>query len=330
MGRSFSSSIGKPERGFSYYGYLDAFPFALAYSPITGVELPIMLRFLTDLFWFARGVRVFSLVGESGTGKSFRAKLVAQKYGIDLIIDDGLLIKGDTIVAGKSAKREQLYMTAVITALFHDKAHRDQVAKALSKSKFKKILVIGTSEKMTQKIAERLQLPHPSKVIKIEDIATTEEIEKAIRTRKVEGKHVIPVPAIEVKRSYPRIFYDSIRVFLQKNLGNRAISAPKVYEKSVVRPEFSKRGRVAISEAALSQMVIHCVNEFDADVRIKKITVKSDSQGYRLTLSLEVPFGTQLSGNIHHLQQYVIDNIERFTGILIEEVNIVVDRFAAR
>jgi len=289
-----------------------------------------MFRFITDLFWLARGVHVFALVGESGTGKSFRAKLVAQKYGIDLIIDDGILIKGDAIIAGKSAKREQLYMTAVKTALFHDKAHRDEVAKALARTRFKKILIIGTSEKMTQKITERLQLPHPSKIIKIEDIATKEEIEKAIRTRKVEGKHVIPVPAIEIKRSYPRIFYDSIRVFLQKNLGNPAISAPKVYEKSVVRPEFSKRGRVAISEAALSQMVIHCVSEFSAEVRIKKITVKSDSQGYRLTLAIEVPFGTQLSGNIHSLQQYVIDNIERFTGILIEEVNIVVDRFAAR
>ena len=289
-----------------------------------------MFRFIIDLFWLARGVRVFALVGESGTGKSFRAKLVAQKYGIDLIIDDGLLIKGDAIIAGKSAKREQLYMTAVKTALFHDKAHRDEVARALAKNRFKKILVIGTSEKMTQKIAERLQLPHPSKIIKIEDIATQEEIEKAIRTRKVEGKHVIPVPAIEIKRNYPRIFYDSVRVFLQKNLGNQGISAPKVYEKSVVRPEFSKRGRVAISEAALSQMVIHCVSEFNTEVRIKKITVKSDSQGYRLTLAIEVPFGTQLSGNIHSLQQYVIDNIERFTGILIEEVNIVVDRFAAR
>ncbi|HSV57088.1 MAG TPA: hypothetical protein VLH39_08300 [Magnetospirillaceae bacterium] len=288
-----------------------------------------MFRFIIDILWLARGVRVFALVGESGTGKSFRAKLVAQKYGIDLILDDGLLINNDSILAGRSAKREQLYITAVKTALYHEKAHRDQVAKALARTRFKKILVIGTSEKMVEKITARLQLPHPSKIVKIEDIATTQEIEKAIRTRRVEGKHVIPVPAIEIRRSYPRIFYDSVRVFLQKNLGTRAISAPKVYEKSVVRPEFSKRGRVAISEAALSQMVLHCVSEFNPDIRITKITVGSDSQGYRLTLAVEVPYGTQLSGAIHRLQQYVIDNIERFTGILIEEVNVVVDRLGS-
>jgi ABC-type dipeptide/oligopeptide/nickel transport system ATPase component len=287
-----------------------------------------VFRFIGDLYWKIKGVRIFALVGESGTGKSFRAKLVAQKYGIEFIIDDGLLIRGDAIVAGRSAKKEQHYMAAVKTALFHDKKHRDEVARLLAKSSFKKVLVLGTSEKMVRKITERLQIPHPHKIIKIEDIASQAEIEKAIRSRKVEGKHVIPVPAIEIRRSYPQIFYDSVRVFLQRNLGMSAVQAPKVYEKAVVRPEFSKRGRVAITESALAQMVIHCVDEFNPAIRIQKISVRSDSQGYRLTLGVEIPYGTQLSGNIHNLQQYIIDAIERFTGILIEEVNIVVDRFA--
>lgn len=287
-----------------------------------------MLKSLSKLLWLVRGVRVFALVGGSGTGKSFRAKLVAQKYGIDMIIDDGLLINGESIIAGKSAKREKLYMAAVKTALFHEKAHRDEVARVLQRARWKKILLIGTSDKMVQKIAERLQIPYPTKVIKIEDIASREEIETAIRSRKVEGKHVIPVPAIEIKRSYPRIFYDSIRVFLQRNLSPGGLTTPKLYEKSVVRPEFSKRGRVAISESALSQMVIHCVDEFDDSIRIQKITVRSDSQGYSLTVTIDVPFGTQLSGRIHNLQQYIVDNIERFTGILIEEVNLVIDRFS--
>ncbi len=287
-----------------------------------------MLKILKDMLWLSRGVRVFALVGESGTGKSFRAKLVAQKFGIDLIIDDGLLIRGDAIVAGKSAKREKHYLAAVKTALFHEKAHRDEVARVLQRTRWKRILLIGTSEKMVRKIAERLQVPHPHKIIKIEDIATREEIDKAVQSRKVEGKHVIPVPAIEIKRSYPRIFYDSVRVFLQKNLGPAAITTPKLYEKSVVRPEFSKRGRVAITESALSQMVVHCIDEFDDSIRIQKVSVRSDSQGYRITVTLELPFGTQLSGNIHNLQQYIIDNIERFTGILIEEVNLVIDRFS--
>ena len=163
------------------------------------------------------GLTVFALVGESGTGKSFRAKLLAQKYGIEAIIDDGLLIKDDKILAGKTAKHEKTYMGAVRIALFDDKQHRDDVAKALQKNKIKKLLIIGTSEKMAGKIATRLQIPLPSKIIKIEDIANREEIEKAIRSRQIEGKHVIPVPAIEVKKSYSQIFHDSLRDIANKS-----------------------------------------------------------------------------------------------------------------
>jgi adenylate kinase family enzyme len=279
-----------------------------------------------DLFWSLRRIKVYALVGESGTGKSFRAKLVAQKYGIDYIIDDGLLIRDNRILAGHSAKKEKTFLAAVKAALFDEKARRDEVARKLQGEKTKKILILGTSEKMVNKIATRLQLPVPDKIIKIEDIASQEEIERAIRTRRIEGKHVIPVPSIEIKRTYPNIFYDAIKIFKRKG-GPKALGpTPKVHEKSVVRPEYSKRGKVIISEAALSQMVIHCVDEYNQSIRIKKILVKDDEAGYRLVITVDVPFGTQLGGNIHALQQYVIENIERYTGILIEEVNIIIDK----
>jgi adenylate kinase family enzyme len=279
-----------------------------------------------DFFWPFRKIKTYALVGESGTGKSFRAKLVAQKYGIDFIIDDGLLIRDNRIIAGHSAKKEKTFLAAVKVALFDEKAQRDEVARKLQAEKFRKILVLGTSEKMVNKIAGRLQLPPPERIIKIEDIASQEDIEKAIRTRKIEGKHVIPVPSIEVKRNYPQIFYNAIRIFKRKS-GPAALGpTPKVHEKSVVRPEYSKRGKVLISEAALSQMVIHCVDEYNQNIRIKKITVKDDDAGYWLIITIDVPYGTQLGGNMHELQQYVIDNIERYTGILIEGVNIIIDK----
>ncbi|GHV75608.1 hypothetical protein AGMMS49942_04290 [Spirochaetia bacterium] len=280
-----------------------------------------------DLFNPLRRIKTFALVGESGTGKSFRAKLVAQKYGIDLIVDDGLLIRDNRILAGHSAKREKTFMAAVKVALFDNKRERDEVARALQTEKTRKILILGTSEKMVNKIAARLQLPPISKIIRIQDIASQEEIERAIRTRKIEGKHVIPVPSIEIKRNYPNIFYDAIRIFKRKKGAPALGGGPAVHEKSVVRPEYSKRGKVIISQAALSQMVIHCVDEYDRNIRIKKMVVKDDDEGYRLVITIDVPYGTQLGGNIHELQRYIIDNIERFTGILIEEVNIIIDTF---
>ncbi|MDY5918996.1 MAG: hypothetical protein SPJ55_11365 [Treponema sp.] len=290
-----------------------------------------MNQFLDNLFNSFKKVQVYALVGESGTGKSFRSKLLAEEYGIHAIIDDGLLIQDDKIVAGRSAKREKTYMGAVRVALFDDKDHRDSVAKVLRKTHIKKILLLGTSEKMVSKIAMRLQLPQPQKIIHIEEIATKEEIEKAVKSRQVEGKHVIPVPTIEVKKNYPQILSSSMRDFFsQKKWFHKKLKNPngKMIEKSIVQPEFSKKGRIEISEAALTQMTMHCVNECDPDVKIKKITIKTDSRGYRLIVLIDVPFGTQLTGKIHRLQQYIIDKIESYTGILIEEVSIVIDKIS--
>ena len=130
---------------------------------------------LTNLFSKFSGLTVMALVGESGTGKSFKSKLLAQKYGIDAIIDDGLLIQNDKILGGRSAKTEKTYMGAVRIALFDDKDHRDEVAKAIKKNKVKKLLLLGTSEKMVTKIATRLQVPTPSKIIHISENKISED-----------------------------------------------------------------------------------------------------------------------------------------------------------
>ncbi|MDR1398584.1 MAG: hypothetical protein LBJ41_01485 [Treponema sp.] len=275
-------------------------------------------------------VKVYVLVGESGTGKSFRAKLVAQKYGIDFIIDDGLLIKNDRILAGHSAKMEKSFLSAVKVALFDEKSHRDEVARKLQGERSRKILILGTSEKMVNKIANRLQLPPPSRIIKIEDIASQADIEKAIRVRRIEGKHVIPVPSMEVKRTYPNIFYDAIRIFKWKHVPVRVGQMPTVLEKSVVRPQYSMPKKVSISGDALKQMLIHCVDEYNGEIRIKKLLVKDDVLGYRVVMTIDVPDGIQLEGNINAFQQYIIEDIERYTGILIEEVNIIIDKIIAK
>ncbi|MDR0637819.1 MAG: hypothetical protein LBG27_02770 [Spirochaetaceae bacterium] len=276
--------------------------------------------------------KVYALVGESGTGKSFHAKLVAQKYRISLIIDDGLLIKDNRIIAGRSAKEEKSYMAAVRMALFDGEEQRQEVAARLAIEKFRKILVLGTSDKMISKIIGQLGLPKPGKFIRIEDIASRDEIESALRARRIEGKHVIPAPQTEVKRSYSDIFFDAIRV-RKKKFGPQSIVVTPIHEKSLVRPLYSRRERVKISEIALSQMALLSINVYDADIKVKQISVKnaegemSANHGYQLVLLVDLPDNRELGGLITSLQHYVIEDIERFTGILIEEVNIVVDKF---
>lgn len=282
-----------------------------------------MFKPLERLLFRLRGIKVFALVGKSGTGKSFRAQLLMDKYSIDLMIDDGLLIQDRRIVAGRSAKREKNYLAAVKAALFNERHHRNEVLRALESLQFKKVLILGTSERMVIKIAQTLQLPPIHKIVQIEEIATAEEINTAIHYRNTQGRHVIPVPSIEVKRTYPRIMADSLKVLFRRGFG--VGKGNRLFEKTVVRPEFSRKGEVSISKAALSQMIMHCVDEYGDDIRIKRLLISKDREGYHIDLFLDVPFGVQLAGAVHELQRYIVDQIERYTGIIIDELNVTID-----
>jgi len=300
---------------------------------------------LAELFGIKKkGLTVYAFYGPSGTGKSFRAKLVAQKYRINAIIDDGLLIQNEDIIAGHSAKLEKSYMGAVRVALFDDKEHRDAVAKGIKDSQIQRLLILGTSEKMVNKIAMRLQIPLPEQYIRIEDIATPEQMDQARRSRQIEGKHVIPVRAYEIETNdtqetkYKKIFVDSVRVALAKKgifnkLLNSQESEPsqntKLFEKSVVKPAFAATTRKEISQAALARMTSHYVGQFNELINLKSLTIKTDEVGYKFYIMIDVPFGSQLADTALKLKSYIIDMIEKVSGILIEDVSIVIDKILA-
>jgi ABC-type dipeptide/oligopeptide/nickel transport system ATPase component len=201
------------------------------------------LQTLKRLFpWLKRKPRTFALVGKSGTGKSFKARQVARRFSIDLIIDDGLLIRGQKIVGGKSAKREKGILSAIKTAVFANPEHIAEARKAIAQANASRILVICTSIKMLQRIAKTLGLPPIQRVIRIEEVSTREEISRALKVRAEQGKHIIPVPAVEIKRSYPHIFFESVKILLKSTRGLRKTEA-EIVEKTVVRPEYGLRSR---------------------------------------------------------------------------------------
>lgn len=285
-----------------------------------------MNRIFRYAFWKITGQKSLALVGKSGTGKSFRSKIVADKFNCQLIIDDGLLIKGDKIIAGKSAKRAQSMLGAVRIAVFDDEQHREQVAQALKKQKFHRILIIGTSEKMVFKICERLSLPQPDKILHIEDIATKEEIDAAMRSRYIEGKHVIPVPTIEVTRNYPQIVYDSLRVFFKRK--NRPFGQRKEsYEKTIVRPEFSRYTKVRLSDAALKQMVNQALSEFDDQMQVRSVSTVVRQEGYVITVEIRMPAQHQMSGTITDLQEFLATALEKNSTIFVASVSVQIEEW---
>ena len=128
-------------------------------------------------------MKIYGLSGKSGTGKSYNAGELCGRMHIPAIIDDGLFICGSTIVAGTSAKKQETRIGAVKTALFMDNSHCAEVRAAIRRTKPDSILILGTSDDMVEKIAERLGLPKPSRIIHIEDITTPAQRNKASKER---------------------------------------------------------------------------------------------------------------------------------------------------
>lgn len=284
----------------------------------------------TEFFKRFKKPRIYALVGESGTGKSYRAQLLAQEYHIKLIIDDGLLIEGDKILAGKSAKLAEHFLGSLRIALFDNKEHRDQVAKVLHDNKNKKVLVIGTSVKMVNKIAARLQIPQPEKIIYIEDIAKKEDIDAAKRSRRLEGKHVIPVSSFEIKKNYPQIFHDKITLMLKRKNKNTGRNIEPI-EKSLVRPFYSKIEAVKISEDALKELLIKTVKEYNPEIVLEKIKIENiaEKKSYALDLLIDIPFDAQLSKKIDELKTFITNKIEKYAAVSVENITVVVDKIIA-
>ncbi|NLY50961.1 MAG: Asp23/Gls24 family envelope stress response protein [Firmicutes bacterium] len=264
-------------------------------------------------------MQVFALVGPSGTGKSHHAQAVAYNEGIDTILDDGLLIHGSRIVAGFSAKREPTKLQAVRRAIFTDPQHVAAVRAKLEELDPPRLLVITTSDRMLERIRQRLRLPAPTRVIRIEDVATPKQMARALKARTLEGKHVVPVPTIEVKKNLPGILVDPLHYFFPRSGRGRALGRG---EKSIVRPTFSYIGRLSIGEGAICSMARELLRGLPGLAKVLKITVESEKHELKLDLDVATEGFAPIPPVLVALQQRLKEGLEELTGLVVREVNV--------
>jgi uncharacterized alkaline shock family protein YloU len=270
---------------------------------------------------------VIALVGPSGTGKSHRALVVAHEQGADAIIDDGLLIKDCKIIAGHSAKKEDSKIKAVRRAIFTEQEHTLEVRDAIEAVSPQKILILGTSENMVQKIVAALELPTISKIINIEDIASPAEIAKARESRLKEGKHIIPVPTIELKPHFSGYMIDPLEIFFRKPQAKRL----KLGEKSIVRPTFSYYGKLLISDAAITAIVEYMAMNEPTITKVNQIHIKNSQdreKGISIALDVTVKYGSKLREVAYQTQLHIKHSVEFMTGMTVKEINVTVKRLS--
>lgn len=269
-------------------------------------------------------MEVIGFYGPPGTGKSDRALVIAYENKASCIIDDGILIYHSRIVAGKSAKREGSRLKAVRRAIFWDKEQRDEVRAALQKINPKRVLILGTSDRMVITIAKALDLPMPAKYIRIEDVAKPEDMLKASEARHKEGKHVIPVPTMELKPYFKGYMVDPLRFLRNRKKESKRFS--EWNERSVVRPVFSYYGKLTFSDKVIESLVNYAAGGLKR-IKIRHVrSKKSESQVNGLILYLDVTVRTgtpqEIRDVIHTMRDKVQREIEYTTGMSLESMKI--------
>ena len=265
-------------------------------------------------------IKVYAFVGPSGTGKSYRAQMVAGDRDISYIIDDGLLIEENKVVAGESAKKAPTKIETVRHALFLNEKEKKEIQEALKKYKPKSILILGTSEGMVKKITENLELPKISEYIYINDVATKQEMEDARRMRVTEGKHVIPVPTFEIKKDFSGYLLDPLQIFKSKGKGEK----PYISEKSMIRPTFSYLGKFTISDNVFRQIIEHLADRTQNIHKTVKIRVeKQEGEGPRIYIEVIVVFGCNVLHELTNFKEKAKKEIEKLTSMSVKSIDII-------
>lgn len=259
-------------------------------------------------------MRVIALVGKTGTGKSYQCIELARDENIESIIDDGLLISGNKILAGKSAKHETTKIASVKRAIFANEPHAEEVKSAITKNNIQSVLILGTSEKMVTRIAERLSLPPIEKVVYIHDIATPEEIETASYMRNKYGKHIIPAPILEVKKQFSGYFLKSLILPGKRDLNQ---------EKTIIRPSYSYLGSFKIAPRVISDICRYELRQIPEITHVLKLQSIPNYDGYiEIFVELSLQYPCDIPKVSKKIQSCLSEAVENSTSIIVKRINI--------
>ena len=268
---------------------------------------------------FMKKIKVYAFVGPSGTGKSYRAQMVAGEKGTHFIIDDGLLVKDNEVVAGESAKKAETKVATVKHALFYEDSEKETITKALKKYKPDSILILGTSDGMVQKIAANLGLPPVSDTTYITDVATQKEMETARRIRVTEGKHVIPVPTFEIKKDFSGYILDPLQIFKSKGKGGN----PYISEKSIIRPTFSYLGNFTISDSVFRQIAERVARKMPEIYEVTRTRAENYGDGISIYMEAILNYGYNIIEVLQTFKTKVKKEIEKQTTMNVIKVDLV-------
>ena len=235
-------------------------------------------------------IKTYAFVGPSGTGKSYRAQMVAAERNIKYIIDDGLLINDTKVVAGESAKKAPTKIETIRKALFTDEADALEIKKAFMKYRPDSVLILGTSDNMVEKIRTNLGL-----------------------------NHVIPVPTFEIKKDFSGYILDPLQIFKSKGKNNK----PYIAEKSIIRPTFSYLGNYTISDTVFKQIIEYLSEKAEFIYKVSRTRIETTDEGLSVYMEVIVNYGYDIVKGLTDFKKKTKREIENLTAMNVDSIEII-------
>ena len=261
-------------------------------------------------------MHVTAIYGESGTGKSSSALAFAHEKGIEAIIDDGLLIYNGKIVAGLSAKFEKNTLTAVKRAIFSEEVHANLVREKIEEGHFDSILIIGTSIKMVNRIAERLHIAPIDSYVKIETIRSEEEIRLAKYIREINGKHTMPLPHSEVEQNF-------FKRMIQKGRDIFSSKREKIGETTLVSPDFHPQ-TIFVDSKVYEQTIYYVVSNHQAIKQVHRIIFRFTDHLPILIVevSIKAPVTYNVWDKMNEVQREIQDAFDKMFHLKLSTIQL--------
>ena len=178
---------------------------------------------------------------------------------------------------------------------------------------------------MVKRIQENLKLPKIEKTIYIQDVSTKEEMEEAVRIRRTEGKHIVPVPTFEIKKDFSGILLDPFQILKRgrkKNKKNKKENAG--VERSVIRPAFSYFGKYTIKDKVFKDIIRLVCDRIKGITEISTIRIDKaqNSNDIEISMNMEIAYGYNISEMAEEMKIQSKKEFEYMTSVNISMVNV--------
>lgn len=172
---------------------------------------------------------------------------------------------------------------------------------------------------MTDRIIRALGLPslEPDSLrrIRIEDITTEEERRIANQQREQLGKHVIPAPSMQLKRTFSGYFMDPLRFFRGKDQGAAS-------ERTVVRPTYSYMGDYFVAEKVIDDIVTCLARLTPAIGRVIYVVQNAGAESYHLKIGVKIKKGYPIWESAMDFQSKIEEEVEKMTAFNVTEIEL--------